>query len=44
MLAPFRSLYVSGGDIGRAMIQATVENQRGRIIENPEIRALASRA
>jgi uncharacterized protein YbjT (DUF2867 family) len=41
VLAPFRSLYVAGGDIGRAMIRATVENQRGRIIENPEIRALA---
>jgi len=26
------------------MIQATVEKQRGRIIENPEIRAIASRA
>lgn len=44
VLAPFRSLYVAGGDIGRAMIQATVEKQRGRIIENPEIRAIASRA
>jgi hypothetical protein len=44
VLAPFRSLYVAGRDIGRAMIQATVEKQRGRIIENPEIRAIASRA
>jgi uncharacterized protein YbjT (DUF2867 family) len=44
VLAPFRSLYVAGGDIGRAMIEATVEKQRGRIIENPEIRAIASRA
>lgn len=44
VLAPLRSLYVAGGDIGRAMIRATVEKQRGRIIENPEIRAIASRA
>lgn len=44
VLAPFRSLYVAGGDVGRAMIQATVEKQRGRVIENPQIRAIASRA
>jgi uncharacterized protein YbjT (DUF2867 family) len=44
VLAPLRSLYVAGGDIGRAMVQATVEKQRGRIIENPEIRDIASRA
>jgi uncharacterized protein YbjT (DUF2867 family) len=38
---PFRSLYVSGEDIGRAMLVATVEAMRGRIVENAEIRALA---
>jgi NAD dependent epimerase/dehydratase family len=44
LLKPFPSLYVLGTDIGRAMLQATGENIRGRIIENPEIRQLASRA
>ncbi|MET0398530.1 MAG: NAD(P)H-binding protein [Longimicrobiaceae bacterium] len=44
VLAPFRGLYVAGGDLGRAMIRATVEEQRGRVIENPEIRDIASRA
>jgi uncharacterized protein YbjT (DUF2867 family) len=38
---PFRSLYVSGEDIGRAMLVATAEGMRGRIVENAEIRALA---
>lgn len=42
LLSPFRSLYVTGEDIGRAMIQATWENLRGRIIENPEIRERAA--
>ena len=41
LLSPIRSLYVTGEDIGRAMIRATRENLRGRIIENPEIRRLA---
>ncbi|MEA2603073.1 MAG: hypothetical protein QOF89_4065 [Acidobacteriota bacterium] len=39
----FRSLYVSGEDIGRAMLQATAEGIRGRIVENAEIRDIASR-
>jgi uncharacterized protein YbjT (DUF2867 family) len=43
LLRGFRSLYVTGEDIGRAMLQATVEGLRGRIIENAEIRDLASR-
>ncbi len=43
LLKPFRSLYVSGEDLGRAMLQATRENLRRRVIENPEIRALAAR-
>lgn len=42
LLRPIRGLYVSGEDIGRAMIQATQENLRGRIIENPEIRRRAA--
>jgi uncharacterized protein YbjT (DUF2867 family) len=44
MLKPFKSLYVHGEDLGRAMLQATIENLRKRIIENPEIRAIAARA
>ncbi|HEY0511262.1 MAG TPA: NmrA family NAD(P)-binding protein [Thermoanaerobaculia bacterium] len=39
----FRSLYVAGEDIGRAMLQATAEGMRGRIIENAEMRDIASR-
>jgi uncharacterized protein YbjT (DUF2867 family) len=44
LLRPFRSLYVAGDDIGRAMLQATRERWRGRIVENPEIRAIAARS
>jgi uncharacterized protein YbjT (DUF2867 family) len=43
LLKPFRSMYVSGEDLGRAMIEATKENLRGRVIENAEIRELAER-
>jgi uncharacterized protein YbjT (DUF2867 family) len=43
LLKPFHSLYVAGEDIGRAMLQATKENLRGRVIENAEIRRLAER-
>ena len=44
VLRPIRSLYVAGEDLGRAMLQATVEKVRGRVIENPEIRDIADRA
>jgi len=44
LLKPFPNLYVHGHDLGRAMLQATLEGLRGRIIENPEIRRIASRA
>jgi uncharacterized protein YbjT (DUF2867 family) len=44
LLRPFRSLYVSGADLGRAMLLATKEKMRRRIIENKEIRDLADRA
>ncbi len=44
LLRPFRSLYISGEDLGRAMLQATVEKMRGRILENAEIREIAERA
>lgn len=43
LLKPFRSLYVDAEDIGKAMVRATTENIRGRVIENPEIRAIAAR-
>ncbi|GAC1692384.1 MAG: epimerase [Terriglobales bacterium] len=41
MLKPFRSLYVSGEDLGQAMLEATRQNFRRRVIENAEIRTLA---
>jgi hypothetical protein len=44
LFKPFPSLYIQGHDIGRAMLQATVENLRRRIIENAEIRQIAARA
>ena len=43
LLKPFRSLYIEGQDLGRAMLQAIRENLRRRVIENAEIRALAAR-
>jgi uncharacterized protein YbjT (DUF2867 family) len=43
LLRGFRSLYVSGEDLGRAMLQATVEGTCGRIVENAEIREMAAR-
>jgi len=44
LLKPFPNLYVHGHDIGRAMLQATVEKLRRRTIENAEIRQIATRA
>jgi hypothetical protein len=44
LLSPFRRFYVKGNDIGLAMIQATREGARSRIIENAEIRDIADRA
>jgi uncharacterized protein YbjT (DUF2867 family) len=43
VLKPFPSLYVSGKDLGNAMIQATTEHMRKCIIENKEIRQIAAR-
>jgi uncharacterized protein YbjT (DUF2867 family) len=43
LLKPFRSLYVDGKDLGRAMLEATKENLRGQVVENAEIRELAGR-
>jgi uncharacterized protein YbjT (DUF2867 family) len=44
LLKPFRNLYVSGDDLGRAMLQTTVDGVRARVIENAEIREIAARA
>lgn len=44
LLRGFRGVYVAGEDIGIAMIQATRDGERGRIIENREIRRMADRA
>jgi uncharacterized protein YbjT (DUF2867 family) len=43
LLKPFPNLYVHGQELGRAMLQATAENMRGRVIENAEIHAIADR-
>jgi len=44
LLRPFRSLYVTGEDIGLAMLQATRDGVRGRVFENAEIRDMAALA
>jgi uncharacterized protein YbjT (DUF2867 family) len=44
LFKPFRSLYVTGDDIGRAMLVATRERIRHRIVPNAEIRDMAARA
>jgi len=44
LLKPFPSLYIHGHDLGRAMLQATIENTRAHIFENAQIRQLAARA
>ena len=44
LFAPFPGLYVKGEDIGRAMLQATTEGVRGRVVENAEMREIAGRA
>jgi uncharacterized protein YbjT (DUF2867 family) len=43
LLKSFRRLYVAGEDLGYAMLEATKDNLRARIFENPEIRDLAAR-
>jgi len=44
VFAPFRSLYISGEDLGKAMLQAARENMRGKTLENRDMRDLADRA
>jgi len=41
VFGPFRSLYVKGEDIGRAMLEANARGVRGRVIENSELRDFA---
>lgn len=43
VFGPFRSLYVKGEDIGRAMLEAAVTGDCGRVIENAELRDFADR-
>jgi hypothetical protein len=43
LFSPFRRFYVHGEDIGRAMVLATKEGMRARIIGNREIRDMADR-
>ena len=43
VFGPFRGLYVKGEDIGRAMLEATRQDLRSRIVENAELRDLADR-
>ena len=43
LMRPFRSLYIQGEDIGRAMLQASADGIRSRIVENAEMRDLADR-
>lgn len=44
LLRPFANMYVRGDDLGKAMLQATAEKMRRRIIENREIREIAARS
>lgn len=41
---PFRSLYLRGEDLGRAMLLAAREGMRRRVLENRDVRDLADRA
>ncbi len=44
LLSPFKGLYITGDDLGRAMLQATIDEMPGRVVENAEIRTLADRS
>jgi hypothetical protein len=43
LLRPFRRLYVTGDDIGLAMLQAGADHLRGQVIPNAAIRDMAAR-
>jgi uncharacterized protein YbjT (DUF2867 family) len=44
VFAPFRSLYISGDDLGRAMLTGARTGLKSTILENAQIRDLADRA
>ena len=44
VFAPFRSMYISGDDLGRGMLQAAREGMRRRILENRDIRDCGDRS
>lgn len=44
LFRPFKQLYVTGADIGRAMLLLTRDGARSRIVRNAEIRDLARSA
>ena len=44
VFSPFRSLYITGDDLGRAMLQAARTGLRRTILENPQMRDLADSA
>jgi uncharacterized protein YbjT (DUF2867 family) len=44
ILKPFRDLYIDGQDLGRAMLQATLDGRRSQIIENRQIREIAEKS
>jgi uncharacterized protein YbjT (DUF2867 family) len=44
LFKPFPNMYVNGRDLGRAMLQGTIEKMRSRVIENAEISTIAARA
>lgn len=44
LFRPFTSLYVTGADIGRAMLVLTRDGARSRIVRNAEIREIARSA
>lgn len=43
LFSPFRGLYITGQDLGKGMIQGTIEKMHGRVVENREIRDMAER-
>ena len=44
LFKPFRSMFIDGPDLGRAMLQATKEGMRGRNIDQKEIHTIVDRA
>ena len=44
VFAPWRSMYITGDDLGRAMLQGARDGLRRKIVENTDMRDLADRA